>query len=33
VRAVVGIAFPDERQFSDSDLDALTRSAATLPKD
>jgi hypothetical protein len=31
VRAVVGIAFPDERQFSDSDLDALTRAAATLP--
>ena len=33
VRAVVGIAFPDERRFSDSDLDALTRSAATLPKE
>ena len=33
VRAVVGIAFPDERRFSETDLDALTRSAATLPKE
>jgi len=33
VRAVVGIAFADERRFSDSDLDVLTRSAATLPKE
>jgi len=33
VRAVVGIAFPDERRFSESDLQALTRSAATLPHD
>ena len=31
VRAVVGIAFPDERQFSESDLAALSASAATLP--
>ncbi len=31
VRAVVGIAFPDERQFSESDLAALSDSAATLP--
>ena len=31
VRAVVGIAFPDERTFTDSDLAALTQSAATLP--
>jgi L-methionine (R)-S-oxide reductase len=31
VRAVVGIAFPDERQFSASDLAALSDSAATLP--
>jgi L-methionine (R)-S-oxide reductase len=33
VRAVVGIAFPDERQFSDSDLAALSDSAATLPQE
>jgi L-methionine (R)-S-oxide reductase len=33
VRAVVGIAFPDERLFSDSDLDALIHSAGTLPKE
>jgi L-methionine (R)-S-oxide reductase len=31
VRAVVGIAFPDERHFSESDLAALSDSAATLP--
>ena len=31
VRAVVGIAFPDERRFSESDLAALTGGAATLP--
>ena len=31
VRAVVGIAFPDERQFSESDLATLTASAASLP--
>ena len=31
VRAVVGIAFPDERLFSESDLVALGTSAATLP--
>jgi hypothetical protein len=31
VRAVVGIAFPDERHFSESDLSALSDSAATLP--
>ena len=31
VRAVVGIAFPDERLFSESDLVALGDSAATLP--
>jgi hypothetical protein len=31
VRAVVGIAYPDERQFSPADLDTLTRSAETLP--
>ena len=30
VRAVVGIAFSDERQFSESDLAALSDSAATL---
>ncbi len=32
VRAVVGIAFPDERHFSESDLAALSDSAATLPQ-
>src|SRR5690349_20463552 len=31
VRAVVGIAFPDERDFSAADLDRLQRSASTLP--
>jgi L-methionine (R)-S-oxide reductase len=31
VRAVVGIAFPDERHFSESDLARLTAAAATLP--
>jgi L-methionine (R)-S-oxide reductase len=32
VRAVVGIAFPDERHFSESDLTALSDSAASLPR-
>jgi L-methionine (R)-S-oxide reductase len=32
VRAVVGIAFPDERHFSESDLTALSDSAASLPE-
>src|SRR5215472_6305140 len=32
VRAVVGIAFAQEREFSASDLDALSASAATLPQ-
>jgi hypothetical protein len=31
VRAVVGIAFAEERDFSPADLDALTTSAETLP--
>jgi hypothetical protein len=31
VRAVVGIAFAEERQFSQSDLDALTQAVKTLP--
>jgi L-methionine (R)-S-oxide reductase len=31
VRAVVGIAFADERQFSESDLDTLTEAVKTLP--
>jgi L-methionine (R)-S-oxide reductase len=31
IRAVVGIAFPDERQFTDEDLDRLLRGAGTLP--
>jgi L-methionine (R)-S-oxide reductase len=31
VRAVVGIAFADERRFSQSELNALTEAAATLP--
>jgi hypothetical protein len=31
VRAVVGLAFPDERSFSDTDLAALTQAVATLP--
>ena len=32
VRAVVGIAFAEERDFSPADLDALTASAETLPR-
>ena len=32
VRAVVGIAFAEERNFSASDLDTLMESAATLPQ-
>jgi len=32
VRAVVGIAFPDERRFSEADIETLTQSAATLPE-
>lgn len=31
VRAVVGIAFADEREFSDADLSAFERDAAELP--
>ncbi len=31
IRAVVGIAFPDERRFTEADLDRLTTSAGTLP--
>ncbi len=31
VRAVVGIAFQDEREFSAADLEALTASASKLP--
>ncbi len=31
VRAVVGIAFHDEREFTPSDLETLTASASTLP--
>jgi hypothetical protein len=31
VRAVVGIAFQDEREFTAADLEALTVSASTLP--
>ena len=31
VRAVVGIAFADERQFSPSDLDNLSEAVKTLP--
>jgi hypothetical protein len=31
VRAVVGIAFADERTISDADLAALADAAATLP--
>lgn len=31
VRAVVGIAFADERQFSEPEIGALCESAATLP--
>ena len=33
VRAVVGIAFADEREFSASDLDMLMESVKTLPND
>jgi hypothetical protein len=32
VRAVVGIAFAEERDFSPADLDTLTASAETLPQ-
>ena len=32
IRAVVGIAFQDERQFTDADLASLTEAAATLPE-
>jgi L-methionine (R)-S-oxide reductase len=32
VRAVVGIAFPDERTFTQADLDALAGSASDLPE-
>jgi L-methionine (R)-S-oxide reductase len=31
VRAVVGIAFQDERKFTAADLEALTASASKLP--
>jgi L-methionine (R)-S-oxide reductase len=31
VRAVVGVAFPDEREFSPADLEELQSSASTLP--
>jgi hypothetical protein len=31
IRAVVGIAFEQEREFSEADLAALTEAAATLP--
>ncbi len=31
VRAVVGIAFQDERQFTPADIENLTNSASTLP--
>lgn len=31
IRAVVGIAFADERQFSESDLEALSEAVKTLP--
>jgi len=31
VRAVVGIAFADERRFSESEMGALTLAASTLP--
>jgi L-methionine (R)-S-oxide reductase len=31
VRAVVGIAFSDERTFTDEQLDALTRAASQVP--
>ena len=31
VRAVVGIAFPEERDFSPAELEQLQRSASTLP--
>jgi hypothetical protein len=32
IRAVVGIAFADERQFSEADLQGLSESAGTLPE-
>jgi hypothetical protein len=32
VRAVVGIAFQDEREFTSADLDQLTRAASTMPE-
>jgi len=31
VRAVVGIAFPDEREFTKAELDDLTAAASTVP--
>jgi L-methionine (R)-S-oxide reductase len=31
VRAVVGIAFQDERQFTSADLEELTRTVSTMP--
>jgi L-methionine (R)-S-oxide reductase len=31
VRAVVGIAFPDERDFTQAELDELTAAASTVP--
>ena len=31
LRAVVGIAFSDEREFEDADLEAMSVAAATLP--
>jgi hypothetical protein len=31
VRAVVGIAFQDEREFTSADLDELTRTVSTMP--
>ena len=31
IRAVVGVAFEEERQFTPSDLDDLLRTAATMP--
>ena len=32
VRAVVGIAFPNEREFTTAELDDLTAAASTVPK-
>jgi len=32
IRAVVGIAFQEERQFTEADLAALTAAASTLPE-